>query len=1148
MRVQESAIICEGIFMNKKRIVIFQTVISLFLAVMVFFMTFINTSEFCKDYEESTAENNYIVLNSIVDHIEYGIKYGKRLDNYYDIDQIFENLEKYCKTDQYFIADQKGDYLYGKDIPEWFQSEFIRLESSSDDYIILTHGETKGILTKIQDGENTLGFAGIFYYSDRTDEVIGEYVHWMYLFAGGVSVVGILIFLLLFRIVKHGFDAGKLTKMILPIVIGLNLLALGNSYLVFRDGYTAIADEMAQQIISKNADEMERLIESGVNYSDILNPESYFSVITKQVIQLSDMRLSNEAVEGYINRELLTDDLGEKSYLSVKVSEEYIGKKVSSAVMNVIVSAVTEVMIASELLMFLIGLLVKTHESRRKTKKADGIHSYECVEVVKGISFFFASFRYMSIAFMTIVLAQIYQPIVVFGYEIPYEIVMGIPLSAQVFLSTITSYISGTVIDKKGWKKASLFGVTIMCMGTLASAFAKEPISFIFAQMLVGMGLGFAKMGIDIYAVAVASEEDMSAYTSGANASIIVGLSCSALVGALFADTFGYSGAYIAMTIVGVMVFVLICLFGQDAIPHKEKEEVSQMGIVSEKWDFRFGGYILFIIIPYFFIMMFVDYFFPVYAVENGMTVDNIGYVMLFYGMATAYIGARFCDRLMKKFSPAVLMSVTMLLLSGAIFLFAIKNHVMFTVVIVLLIGVVDGVMPSAQFEYVYHLPISKKLGFSKTLGIEGFFSSLIGAVAPVIFSVLMMYGNGGLVVVAAMVCVSAVLFLMLNGKKKKMIKTTGLILVCSMLVSQLFNLEVCAKNDKLVIGYCQAESYYEFDYQLYDIMMGMQERGDITVNADGLSEESKAHQIWEVLTKAKSELYVFSADSYIDFSGEDYAGLSEEEIAVKIQKIIETQGIDLMLTMGTSAGTMVKDCSNVDYMNFLASDPVGSEIVSGDMYSGIGRGWAHVNSGVDERALAVMDDLFSPRKVGIVYNFDDPEAYIYSSAQSVDKYCQAEQITVEKRSVSDSIEDTGEAYEQYVDEMKSAHEALAKEEPDVYILTTSLLEPEDFKEVLEPLVKQGIPVFSINSTEDVRYGATAAIEMLDYRNIGRFAAETIYQYQQGSSLDELTQKYDTAPFLVLNIDTLHDAGMKLPLDVLLSASSIYREYVEGTL
>lgn len=1136
--------------MNQKKKHQFQAVMSLFIVAIVFFMTFINTSEFKKDYTDSAAENNYIILDSIVERIEYGIRYGKRLDNYYDIDNIFADLETYCETDQYFITDMNGERLYGKEIPEWFSDELVRLAADDSDYTVLTEGKTTGILTKIMNGEETIGFAGIFYQMDNTDKVTGSYVQWMYLFAGIVSLIGIFVFLLLFRLVKHEWNAGKLTGILLPLIIVLNIAAVGNSYFVLHDGYTAITDEVAQKLLEKNTDDITRLIEAGVNYGDISQTEEYYEEITEQVEQLESIRLVMQEEEGFINRELPEDSTGEKGYLSVMVSQEYVNRRVRSALINVVVAAVTEVMIASELLSFLVGLLVKPHDSRKKKRETDGKVSLEHIEVVRGLSFFFAAFRYMSMAFMTVVLAEIYKPIVVFGYTIPYELVMSFPLSAQVFISMITSYISGAITNKRGWKAVSLFGVFVMCIGTLLSAFAKAPIPFILAQMVVGTGLGFAKMGIDIYAVAVASEEDMSAYTSGSNASLIVGLSSSSLIGALFADTFGYSGAYLAMTAVGLLVMVLVFLFGQDVIPQAGKKEETPNHTVknTEKRDSRFGAYLLFMIIPYFFIMMFVDYFFPVYAVEQGVTVDEIGYVTLFYGIATAYIGAKLCDRLMKRMQPVLLMAVIMFILAGSIFLFSVRNYVPFAVLIVLLIGVADGIMPSAQFDYLYHLPISQKIGFSWALGIEGFFSSLIGAAAPMVFSIVMMQGNGGLAVVAVVVCICALLFITINGKKKFRAQSVGLILVCVVLTSWLSGDLVYAgktgnTGEKLVIGYCQAESYYEFDYQLYDIMLGMQERGDITADMEGLYEGIESRKLWERLSLAESDCYEFPAEGFIDYSDSAYADLSEEEIAKRIQEIIRENDIDLMLTMGTSAGIMIMEHTDADYMNFLASDPIGSQIVLGEEYSGTDRGWAHVNSGVDERALAVMEDLFAPQKLGIVYNTDDPAAYIYSSAQAVDKYAELQGVAVETISVSDNFAETPEAYAEYVNDMKMAHEQLANEGIDVYIMTTSLLEPEDFNVVLAPLVEKGIPVFSVNSTEDVRYGATAAVEMLDYPNIGRFAAETIKRYAEGKPLEELNQKYDTAPFLVLNIDTLQRSKIQLPLYVLLSASNIYQNY-----
>ena len=347
---------------------------------------------------------------------------------------------------------------------------------------------------------------------------------------------------------------------------------------------------------------------------------------------------------------------------------------------------------------------------------------------------------------------------------------MSLPLSAQVFISMITSYISGSVIGKFGWKKSTLGGMIVMIVGTFVSSLAREPIPFILAQMIMGTGLGFAKMGIDIYAVVVSSERDMPAYTAGANAGIIVGFSASAALGALIASIFGYSGAYVVMTGLGIIVFCLIFFFGMNAAPRKDEPEAAPDGgeAGAQRFDLRFPAYILFIIIPYFFTMMFVDYFFPVYANGEGVTTDVIGYVMLLYGIATAYIGTWLCPRLTKKIPATALMPMVLLILAASFFIFAIHNFVAVAVLIVILIGIADGIMPSIQFVYVYGLPFSKKIGFSKALGIEGFFSSMIGAAAPVIFGVVMMYGNGGLAVVAVLIAAACILFALMNGIGRK--------------------------------------------------------------------------------------------------------------------------------------------------------------------------------------------------------------------------------------------------------------------------------------------------------------------------------------------------------------------------------------------
>ena len=144
---------------------------------------------------------------------------------------------------------------------------------------------------------------------------------------------------------------------------------------------------------------------------------------------------------------------------------------------------------------------------------------------------------------------------------------------------------------------------------------------------------------------------------------------------------------------------------------------------------------------------------------------------MMINGIGTAYLGAVLCPKLSAKYSPTHLMPVLLVILSGVILIFAFKNMVLFAILVVFMIGTADGIMPSIQFEYVYKLPFSKKKGFSKALGIEGFFSNLIGAIAPVIFGVVMIYGSGGLAVVSVAVLALSALFWFVNSKNRNKVK-----------------------------------------------------------------------------------------------------------------------------------------------------------------------------------------------------------------------------------------------------------------------------------------------------------------------------------------------------------------------------------------
>lgn len=748
-----------GMEFSRKKKVIFAVIISSVIAGFLFLTAFLNLASYNTSYHDTIADNSYTLLDSIVGKIEYALKYGKQLENYYGIDEIFDEMQKYCRIENYFIADTGSRILYGNEEPAEIAEKTEELKNSPSDYILWQNEGKQYILTKVVKDDQTAAYAGASYQLSGVNTGTERSI---YLAVIVSSVLGILLFVLIFTRGNFQRILDKLLIIILSVVIVMNILFGAAAFRIFGNAYRDITDEVVDTFLVRIQYDVEKLISQGINYDEIYNIEEYFDSMVKNNVHIKEIFLSDTPESGELAKELVPDSSGRAMYLCARRSDSYTADKMKNLIINIAVAVIISVMMAVEILIFAVAVLTESRKRTRKPVPRDMEKSVQSVGIVRGLSFFFAAFRYMSVAFMAIVLAEIYRPVYVFGREIPYELLMSIPLSAQIFISMITSWLSGILITKFCWKPVALTGIAGMAAGTLCSAFAREPVSFILAQMVVGVGLGFAKTAFDVYAVAAASEKDMSLYTSSSNSSIIVGFSCSASIGALIASVFGYQGAYLVMTVLGIIVFAIIYIYGQN-ISGSTEEEDEISADVPKGFDFGFLRYILCVIIPYFFIMMFVDYFFPVYSSSKGLTTDVIGYVMLAYGISTSYIGASLCRKIPSGKMAAKVISLLMTLLACSIMLFSVKDMTIFAVLIVLLIGISDGIMPSMQFDYLYSLPLSHRLGFSKTLGIEGFFSSAIGGIAPIIFGFVMMNGNSGLFVISILVIICAVVFVVFD-------------------------------------------------------------------------------------------------------------------------------------------------------------------------------------------------------------------------------------------------------------------------------------------------------------------------------------------------------------------------------------------------
>jgi len=778
-----------------KKKVLFLLIVSITLAGLLALTSVLNIVSFNNNFTQSTAVNNAIVTSGVVNKLEYSLKYGKSLQNYYGIEDLFEQVKQLCSyADEAYIVDINGEVLYEN---PYNGTEFIKPHEIDDqvgnldgiqEFMTWTEDDTQHILIPVSDNTGSIvaGF-GITYNNEIVTQNTRQYISSIVLYTVITAVAAILLLIILFFAIKHDFAFKKLLLIVIPIIVVSNLFLGVASFNTYRAGYTALTKQTADTISVKIRGDIRSVIEQGIYYSELNEMDEYFSDITKNTNQLSIIELKPAGEESGSSAKngssLYSDDLhykctlepdreGNAMDLHIEISEAYLKEKLNAIIVEILVSIVTSLMIAAEVIIFILALLtgLKSLLKKRKmlvTKDVD--EDLQPVGTIRGLFFFFAMFQYMAMAFIPIVMASIYKPI----FGLPYEIAMSIPMTAQILTSILSAWICGKIVDKKGWRPVAVTGMLIMVSGTVVAAMAKEPLLFIIAQIIMGLGLGCAKTSFDIFSVLTPSSQKLEEYTSSINAGLIVGMSCSAAIGAIIADVFGFSGAFLVMGAFGLVVVVLTLLFAVNVRPGSAKAasdadaEEGKSG-AKFKFDSKFVTYILFLVVPYFFISMYIDYFFPVYADAKGMSTASIGHIFLLYGISTSYIGAFLCSFLSKRIKNIILMSSLLALLGVGMGWFALSDSLVFAVALVLMIAVIDGIMPSLQYRYVYSLEISKRIGISRTIGIEGAFSSAIRGVAPVIFGFVMMYGNRGLLFTGLIVIVAAVLFLLVNRISKK--------------------------------------------------------------------------------------------------------------------------------------------------------------------------------------------------------------------------------------------------------------------------------------------------------------------------------------------------------------------------------------------
>ncbi len=435
-------------------------------------------------------------------------------------------------------------------------------------------------------------------------------------------------------------------------------------------------------------------------------------------------------------------------------------------IINTIFDVLTAIIV---IFLLLTELLYLTEYLKQRFNNVVLNYDETVIAVIRPLSFILLVADFMQNSFTPIYVTKIYEPI----FNLPAEIGIAIPLSAEVCTTAIFAWLGGSLKTKLGLKKLLFSGATISLLGFLICGILPNVIVFTIGKAVIGIGMGFVHVALLTFISEADNEKILSDGYAYYFASYFAAINIGCVIGGSLANFIGQRQVYFvaAATILGGIALGLYLLknVALNISPKVSKTEQSKISLGKFLINPKIIIFFFFIFIPYLVMSYFLYYFFPLFADQNNITTTRIAQAFLLNGIFVVYLGPLLAPKLEKLFSKKINMIIGSLLSVVALGLFALKPSLTTAVIALIILGVADSFTFTAQNIYYNTLEIVNKFGISKANGIKNTFENIAYVMAPAIFGIAMLSGisYGILLIALTSLVLLGLFFINLENLKK---------------------------------------------------------------------------------------------------------------------------------------------------------------------------------------------------------------------------------------------------------------------------------------------------------------------------------------------------------------------------------------------
>ena len=755
---------------NTKKVRITFILSSLFITIIALgFNGIINMDSFKKSVTESMVAGYNVTGGEAVRKVEYAVKYGKPLENFYGINDLLKEVKEISTgIDDVQVINTDGKVLYAlanETVGTSLDSSLLAKSLFTGDTVKSAYTLKNGsyhLFMKISDrsgaqiGSLVITF-GEEIIKEKSDNLRQNSIS-VVLFFG---LIAALVFILYFNRVKLFDDGGeirrkKITVVIVCVLTTAQLISTFVNIVILRNEYVDMLKANTNLTASIVQKDINQVIEKGVTYEEVYDVEAWMKKIIQNVPQLEKIYISdsdgkvlkstsNQAAGAvadpqYLYTLTLNKDANSKlCNINVVLSKDYINQKLKDIILDALTLLLTSFFLMLELVLFLIIFL------KRKTQKLTVGNEKPKVDgnIIRTLAFLFFIANNIAVSFVPALMKDFYKPL----WGLPENVVIALPTTMEMMGTIITTLIAGIIIDRKGWKYPFYIGLGVVGTGMLLCGLAGDQMMFILARFVIGIGYGLCWMAMRGFVAGLPDENSKATGFSSLSAGIYAGINCGCVIGGMLAERIGYSKVFLVGLVMMSFSGVFAITFMRDALPgglNKTVKVQKQKGQGAMKFflNGEIASFFLLMIIPTSLFYMFLSYFFPLYAKGIGVSSANTSRAILVYGICIVYLGPILGKYLFSKYNSKKIMFASNIILVAAMLVFALNGGYWFAVISLLLLGIGDSVGSPAQNSYFLSLEASQAQGTGKVLGFYSVIKKVGNMVGPMAFGWATAFGG----------------------------------------------------------------------------------------------------------------------------------------------------------------------------------------------------------------------------------------------------------------------------------------------------------------------------------------------------------------------------------------------------------------------